>query len=102
MPKYKEIVAISEGLNHNGKKYAKGEIVRENVVLTEMEAKFLNDQIANVDTNSQSVGVTGCKYVLMEEPKKTEKVEGKKTYAQMNAQERAEYKKQKEQLNEKN
>lgn len=79
MPKYNEICALSYKIE-NGKEIGKNQLIRENVNLTEQEAKRLND----------NPYLTGCKYELMEE-KKT----NKKTYAQMNAKERAEYKAEK-------
>jgi hypothetical protein len=95
MPFYTEIVVISE-VNHNGKKYIKGETVRTKVCLTEMEARFLNAQVANVDDpQCASIGMTGCKYVLEGETPKTNDPGKPKTYAKMNKAEREEYAKQK-------
>jgi hypothetical protein len=71
---------MPEGITHNGKPYKQGDVVREHVVLTEMEAKF----------NNEHEGLTGCYYELESEEVK------KKTYAQMTKEERAEYKKEKE------
>ncbi len=58
MPIYKEVAKLDK-VTHNGKKYLKGSPVRERVVLTELQAKTLNDDPT----------ITGCEYVLIEEPK---------------------------------
>lgn len=78
MPKYKEICALSHKIE-NGKEYAKNETIREGVTLTELEAKRLNE----------NPYLTGCRYELMEKEAK------KKTFVQMNAEERAAYKAEK-------
>ena len=93
MPNYKLIVKQLSPLHHNGKIYQQGDTVIERIVLTNEEADiiFLRSEdvmVVPFDTVKSEEKVEGI------EGKKPEEVK-KKTYAQMNAKEREEFKKSK-------
>jgi murein endopeptidase len=90
MPAYKLIVKQQEPLHHNGKIYQQGQTVMDRIVLNEQEAELINfrSEDVRVERLNPDPGVKKVKVEDTEEPKK-------KTYAQMNAKEREEFKKSK-------